>query len=330
MTGVTGFLGGAVARGIRTAGHAVRGFARDPSRIQSAGDCDEVVTGDVTDNAAFRRAASGCDVVVHAAALVRMWARDRRQFDRVNLEGLRHAIDAARDAGARLVYTSSFLALGPTDGRVLDESAVRPAIRFHNDYERTKWIADQLARHTAESGFPLVRVYPGIVYGPGARTEGNHVVRMLVSHARGRFPGILGRGDRRLCFAYVEDVAAGFVAIVERAAPGSAYLLGGDNRTVLDLFGAFRAASGIAPPRRRVPYLVAAAVGMLQRYRAELTGIEPELTDEVVGIYRHEWAYSSARAERELGYRITSLEAGIGKTTEWLREVGELSSGRPR
>ena len=56
------------------------------------------------------------------------------------------------------------------------------------------------------------------------------------------------------------------------------------------------------------------------RWRASLTGTEPPLTDEVVNIYRHDWAYSSDRAVRELGYRITPLQEGLRRTVEWLRQ----------
>lgn len=324
VTGVTGFLGGEVARALAGAGHAVRGFVRDPARWARRPEGAEPVRGDVTDAEAFERAASGCEVVVHAAALVSMWAKDRSAFDRVNVGGLRNALRASRVAGARLVYTSSFIALGPTDGTVLDENSARTTDRPHNDYERTKGEADRLARAEAAGGAPLVRLYPGIVYGPGALTAGNHVVVNLLQHAKGRVPGLLGAGDRRLSFAFVEDVTKGFVAAVERAAAGSAYVLGGDNRTLVDLFAAFAAATGIAPPRRTIPYAVAGLVGRAQRWRADLFGIEPELTDEVVGIYRHEWAYSSARAVRELGYRVTPLESGIERTVAWLRAEGEL------
>ena len=119
-------------------------------------------------------------------------------------------------------------------------------------------------------------------------------------------------------------MAEGALAATERAAPGSAYILGGENRTALELFDAFRAATGIAPPRLKIPFGVAVLIGKLQRWRAELFGTEPELTDEVVGIYRHEWAYSSARAERDLGYRVTPLVEGIARTVTWLRKTGHL------
>jgi farnesol dehydrogenase len=207
---------------------------------------------------------------------------------------------------------------------VLDEESPRTPGPPHNDYERTKWEADRLARDLSAGGSPLVRLYPGVVFGPGALTAGNHVVQSLLQHARGELPGLLGRGDRRLCFAFVDDVARGFVTAVEQAPPGSAYILGGENRTLVDLFEAFARHAGVPPPRRRIPYGAAAAIGWLQRKRADWFGVEPELTDEVVGIYRHEWAYSSARAERELGYRVTPFDQAVARTVDWLRSAGEL------
>ncbi|MBZ5638970.1 MAG: NAD-dependent epimerase/dehydratase family protein [Acidobacteriia bacterium] len=328
VTGATGYLGGRVAERLAEAGHEVRGLVRDPARWVRRPDGAEAVVGDVTDVAAVAKAAEGCGAVVHAAALVKSWVRDRGEFDRVNLGGFRNATQGARAAGAKLVYASSFIALGPTDGTIFDEETPRASARFHNDYERTKWVADQAARSLARDGFPIVRLYPGVVYGPGELTDGNHVVRLLLQHARGRLPGYLGRGDLRQCFAYVDDVATGFVAAVERAAPGSGYILGGENRTARELFAALEDATGIVPPRRSVPFWVAGVIGKLERWRAEITSMPPELTDEIVGVYRHEWAYSSAKAERDLGYRITPLREGIARTAAWLRETGELPGSR--
>ena len=324
ITGVTGFLGGRLAHRFGEVGHEVRGLVRDGSRWDDRPPEAEAVTGDVTDPASLRRAATGCNVVVHAAALVRMWVRDRSEFDRVNVAGLANVIAAARESGARLLVTSSFIALGPTDGEIFNEDSVRRSEEFATDYERTKWLADQLARNTPADGLDMVRLYPGVIYGPGSLTQGNYIVQLLLQHARGKLPGILGTGDLRQCFAYVDDVTAGFVAALDKAEPGSGYILGGDNRTVLELFDCFEAAAGVQPPRRKIPFGVASMIGKVQRWRAALTGIEPELTDEVVGVYRHEWAYSSDAAARDLGYTVTRLEDGVARTAEWLRRTGEL------
>lgn len=324
VTGVTGYLGGRLAQRLALAGHRVRGFVRDPQRWPEPPPGSEVAIGDVTDAASVERATQGCEAIVHAAALVKMWVRDRREFERVNVQGLGHVVKAARMTGARLIYVSSFIALGPTDGSVFDEQTPRGTTCFHNAYERTKWLADQMARSLPRNGLHLVRLYPGVVYGPGPLTAGNHVVGLLLRHAEGKLPGLLGRGRLRQCFAYIDDVAEGALHALEQAPPGSGYILGGENRTVVELFESFHRASGIEPPRRRIPLGLAALVGRLQRWQAEILGVEPQLTDEVVGIYRHEWAYSSQLAQRELGYRITPLEEGMAQTVAWLRCTGEL------
>jgi dihydroflavonol-4-reductase len=133
-----------------------------------------------------------------------------------------------------------------------------------------------------------------------------------------------------MTFAYVDDVTSGFLAALERAKDGSAYILGGDSKTLVDLFAAFQAETGIAPPKLKIPYAVARFAGRLERWRAEVFGIEPELTDEIVRIYAHDWMYSSARAEAELGYRTTPLADGVAKTVAWLRELGALPPRKPR
>jgi farnesol dehydrogenase len=324
MTGVTGFLGGRLARRVAEAGHEVRGLVREARRWHQKPENAEAIVGDVTDAEAVRDAARGCDAVLHAAALVKMWAADRRRFDRVNVQGFTHVSEAARAADARLVYVSSFLALGPTDGAVFDETTPRATMELHNDYERTKWVADQMARHLASEGFPIVRLYPGVIFGPGELTHGNHVVNLLLQQASGKLPGMLGSGDLRQCFAYVEDVVEGALSALERAEAGSAYILGGENRTANELFAFFREASGVPEPSRKIPFALASAIGRWQRWRADWFGSDPELTDEVVRIYRHEWAYSSARAERELGYRITPFDEAMRRTVAWLRETGRL------
>jgi nucleoside-diphosphate-sugar epimerase len=127
-----------------------------------------------------------------------------------------------------------------------------------------------------------------------------------------------------MSLAFVDDVVSGFSSALTRASDGSGYILGGENKTLVDLFAAFELQTGIAPPKMRIPYAIARFAGRLERWRAELFGVEPEVTDEIVRIYAHEWAYSSARAEAELGYRITPLRDGMAKTVDWLREYGML------
>ena len=142
LTGATGFLGRAVARRLAARGHALRVLARPTSRLEGLPEGFEVAAGDVTDALSMSAAADGCDAVVHMAALVKIWVPDARRFEAVNVGGLENALAAARAASARLVYTSSFIALGPSGAGALDASRPHPGPPFRNAYERTKARAD--------------------------------------------------------------------------------------------------------------------------------------------------------------------------------------------
>jgi nucleoside-diphosphate-sugar epimerase len=196
LTGATGFLGRAVARQLAARGHSLRVLARPSSRLAGLPDGCEVVAGDVTDGGSLQRAASGCEAVVHMAALVKVWVPDPERFDAVNVGGLRHVLDAARAAGARLVYTSSFMALGPSGDGAVDGERPHPGPPFRNAYERTKANADRLAREAAAAGQDVVIVYPGVIYGPGDMTEGNIVARLVADHLNGRLPALVVRVRR--------------------------------------------------------------------------------------------------------------------------------------
>ena len=321
LTGGTGFLGKNVARALARHGHQLRALVRGGSNVAGLPEGAELVRGDVTDAASLRGAAAGCDAVVHMAALVKMWTPERSRFDDVNVGGLRNALAAAGSAGARLVYTSSFIAVGPAGPEPADEGRVHPGAGFRNDYERTKALADALAREAAAAGTDVVMLYPGVVYGPGDLTDGNLVVKMIADHLAGRFPGIVGPGDRLWSYSFVEDVAEGHALALERGRAGQRYFLCGENVSLNGLFEALRDASGAPPPKKHIPYAAASALGLALYAWAELTGREPLLTHQVVNVFREHWAYSSAKAEGELGYRSRPLAEGLRRTLDWLRDA---------
>jgi nucleoside-diphosphate-sugar epimerase len=153
-------------------------------------------------------------------------------------------------------------------------------------------------------------------------TDGNLVVQMISDHARGRFPGIIGPGDRFWSYSFVEDVAAGHVAALERGRRGERYFLCGENVTMNGLFATLESVAGVSAPTRHIPYGVAALLGRSLWAWAELTGHPPLLTHEVVNVFREHWCYATAKAERELGYRPRPLAEGLRATVAWLSERG--------
>jgi nucleoside-diphosphate-sugar epimerase len=313
LTGGTGFLGRAIARALAARGHDLVVFARTASRSGLRGT---LVDGDVRDGAALARAAAGCDAIAHSAALVSIWRRRREDFDDVNVGGLANVVGAAESSGiGRVLYTSSFLALPPAGLTAPIES---------NDYQRTKVAADRLADRYVADGRPIVRAYPGVVYGPGALTEGNLLGRLIRDHLAGRLPGLIGR-DRPWSYAYVDDVAAGHAAALERGAVGGRYVLGGENRSQREVFAVVQQLTGCRPPRS-IPFAAASLLGAIEEMRVAVFGGTPLVTRGTVEIFRHDWSLDSTAAVRDLGYTMTPLGEGVRRTIESLRAPASESA----
>jgi nucleoside-diphosphate-sugar epimerase len=298
VTGGTGYLGRAIVQALASRGHDLVVFARTAARSGLPG---ALVEGDVRDRAALERAAEGCTAICHSAALVSIWRRRPQDFDDVNVGGLQNVLAAATSHRIdRILYTSSFLALAPRDG-----SAPFAA----NDYQRTKVLADRAADDACRRGSPLMRAYPGVVYGPGSFTEGNLVGRLVADHLNGRLPGLIGP-ENPWSYAYVDDVAAGHCAALERGAPGARYMLGGENVPQRRVFEIVREITGRRVPMR-IPFPVATALGFAEECRVRLFGGTPLVTRGAVDIFRHDWSLDSSAAIRELGYSITRLDEGV-------------------
>jgi farnesol dehydrogenase len=313
VTGGTGYLGAAIVRALERRGHEPVVFARHATAARLPG---RAIDGDVADRGALIAAARGCDAMCHTAALVTIWRPDASAFDRVNVGGVEHAIAAARETGLRrLVYTSSFLARPPA-GQSTPLAA--------NDYQRTKVLGEAVARRGQAAGLPIVIVYPGVVYGPGALTEGNLLGRLLADHLAGRLPGLIG-ADRTWSYAWVDDVADAHVAALEHPSPAASYELGGENVPQMRPFEIARQLAGCRVPRR-VPYWLASAIGRLELARARLTGRMPQLTPGTVEIFRHDWPVASADARRDLGFSVKSLEEGVAATLDALRTATRRST----
>lgn len=320
LTGATGYLGSQIAQELAARKMSFRVLVRDASRLPfdpvQAG-C-EVVTGDVCDISALRDAVRGAQAVIHTAALVKMWVRERGDFWRINVEGLQNLLRIASDSGvARIIYTSSFIALGPSSDAHAGEG-LRHRGPYCNEYEETKALALAWLRDEGFRQFPVVALCPGVIYGPGPKTEGNLVGGMIDQYLAGWLPGLLGSGEQRWSFSFNADVVAAHLAALEKGKIGEEYVLGGDNRSLNEFFRLLGDLTGVHRPVRHLPFAAGKMVGVIEVARARLLGHRPQLTPGVVDILKHDWVYSGAKAVRELGYSVTPLEQGLRKTMESL------------
>ncbi|KAI3684740.1 hypothetical protein L6452_33966 [Arctium lappa] len=329
VTGASGYLGGRLCHALLRHGHSVRAFVRRTSDLSSLptpsdGVALDLAYGDVTDYPSLLTACSGCRVIFHAAALVEPWLPDPSKFISVNVGGLKNVLRAYKemDTIEKIIYTSSFFALGWTDGYVADESQIHSAKSFCTEYEKSKAVADKIALEAAKEGVPIVAVYPGVIYGPGKVTAGNVVARLIVERFSGRLPGYIGHGNEKFSFSHVDDVVEGHISALDKGQPGERYLLTGENASFMQIFDMAATITNTKRPWLNIPLFVIEVYGWLSVLFSRITGTLPLISPPTVYVLKHEWAYSCEKAKRELDYNPRSLSEGLEEVLSWLKNLG--------
>ncbi len=325
VTGASGFVGSAVARALLADGLAVRALVR---RASPRGNLDglgvEIVEGDMRDVDAVTRAAKGARYVFHVAADYRLWVPDPKEIITANVEGTRAVMTAARAVGAeRIVYTSSVATLRlHEDGTPADESGPLSEPEAIGAYKRSKVAAERLVEvMIASEGLPAVIVNPSTPVGP-RDARPTPTGRIIVEAASGRVPAYVDTG---LNLVHVDDVAAGHLAALRRGRIGERYILGGDDMTLAEMLAVIARAVHRRPPRVKLPRGLLYPVAFAAEAVARATGRVPFITVDGLRLAKYRMFFTSAKAERELGYRHRPAAEGLRDAISWFREAGHLA-----
>jgi len=324
VTGGTGFIGRKLVAELVRQNHTVHVLRRPTSDAEGL-DHERIhlFTGDLMDGQSIRKAMEGCTQVYHLAAYAKNWAKDSKSFYRDNVEGLCNVWDMAKVLCVeRVVFTSSIVTCGPTEpGVVGDERRQCSIPDCFTDYQATKIIGEQQVCNYADRGLSLITVNPTRVYGPGKMSDGNSVTKMIDLYDRGKFPFLLNHGINVGNYAFVDDVVRGLLLTMEKGLIGERYILGGENVSLKRLLELIDELSGKKHLRMNVPSRFALLYSRLEQKKAEWLGLPPVITPGWVETFLQDWAYSSAKAEEQLGYKMTSLKEGIRVTLAWLHQI---------
>jgi dihydroflavonol-4-reductase len=266
----------------------------------------------------LEKAISGCDVVFHVAADYRLWVQDPAEMYRSNVEGTRALLDAARKNDVRcVVYTSSVATIGFTgNGRPADEDSPVSVADMIGHYKRSKFMAEQLAMEAGRSGMRVITVNPTTPVGE-QDVKPTPTGRIVVDFLKGKFPAYVETG---LNLVDVHECARGHVAALEKGRTAERYILGGENLTLKQILNKLGAISGLPSPKLKLPYFVAYAAGFVdETISGRLLGREPRATVETVRMGKKKMWASSAKAERELGWKLVLADDALRRAVDWFR-----------
>jgi len=326
VTGATGFVGSHVARVLAEQGAELRLLVRSSSNPRNIQELKaERVVGDLCDPASLEKAMAGCDVVFHVAADYRLWIRDPDRMYRANVEGTRAILDAARkNRVRRVVYTSSVATMGFTsNGHPADENSPVSLDNMIGHYKRSKFMAEELAIAAGRGGMDVVVVNPTTPVGE-QDIKPTPTGRIVVDFLKKKFPAYVDTG---LNLVDVDERARGHVAALEKGTSGERYILGGENLTLKQILDKLAAITGLPSPRVRVPYLMALATGVVDEVvTGRILKREPRATIDAVRMGRKKMFVSSAKAERELGWKTVPVDDALRRAVEWFSANGYVAA----
>lgn len=315
LTGGTGFIGGAVARGLRERGDDVVALVRTPAKaeeLQRLGAT--LVPGDLTDVDAMEQGMQGVDAVIHGAAVyeVGIPAKQRPAMEDANVRGTERVLGTAlRLQVPRVLYISTVAVFGNTRGQVVDEDGPLGTGET-SFYEKTKVDAHRIAKRLQEQGLPLIIIQPGGVYGPGDHSQVGNVIRQLVA---GKLPA-KAFTSMGINFVHRDDVVQGVLLALDKGRVGNAYILGGELATMDQFVTILARVSGRKAPRMTVPSAMLRLSAPLGPILAPRLGFPPNLRELISASDNVTYWAKHDKAMRELGYAPRGLEQGLRQTLE--------------
>lgn len=320
LTGATGFVGNSLAKMLRERNHEVIAVVRNPEKAKALKNMGvTIVKGDVTDKESMRQPMTGCDGVFHVAGWYKVGVKDKTPGWQINVEGTQNVLELMQELHIpKGVYTSTLAINSDTDGAIRDES-FHFSGRHISEYDRTKAAAHDVADEFIAAGLPLVIVMPGLIYGPEGTNMSDEALRMFLQKKLPVIPR-----QSAYSWAHVDDIAEAHILAMEKAQPGSTYIICGPSHTLTEAMSIAEEITGIRKPMAVPPLMLSISAFLVsliewliplpEMYSSEALRVQAGVT----------YLGDNSKAKRELGYNPRSLQEGLKETLLYeLKKMGK-------
>lgn len=323
VTGATGFVGFHVAKYLLRQGASLRALVREGNDASELEKLDvEICRGDIRDAQSVRHAVEGCRQVYHVAADYRLWVPDPHRMYETNVHGTRNVMQAALDLGVeKVVYTSSAgtLVSKKNNSAPFCEETPVELTDMVGHYKRSKFLAEREVGEFIRKGLPVVIVNPTTPIGAYDRKP-TPTGKVIVDFLNGKIPAFIQTG---LNFVDVEEAACGHWLAACHGKIGEKYILGNTNISLSAFFQTLAQASGLKPPRVRLPYgPVLFAAYLDEIFSRWVTHSHPRIPLTGVKMAKTYMYFDCSKAVRELHMSQAPIETAVYRAVDWYREKG--------
>jgi dihydroflavonol-4-reductase len=327
VIGGSGFIGSNIVEGLLGQGVAVRVTRhRTSPRLLIRDKRIEVADASLDDAESLRRAIDGCDAVFFTAGHYPRYSVDLNASLQTAVSGVDNVCTAARAAGVeKFIYTSSVGSLARVPaGTVATEDDIPEAMPTDSVYGAIKWAMERRVERATQEGLAAVTVLPGGCLGPGDLRLGTGA--FIVGVVTGKLPWWV---DGEVNMVDVGDVAQTHLAAADAPA-GSRFCIAGHTVRVGWLLGHVAERYGGA-----VPSVCLSADEARTRADDDERAAAPQkarvaLPRELVDTITLGQPVSNARAEKDLGIRVSPLDQTLDRAHAWYVRVGFLPKHESR
>lgn len=320
ITGANGFIGSHLTRELLSQGIPVRAFIFPHTKmdedLSKKGSDIEISYGDIRDSSEVTKAVKGCDHIYHLAAYCHLWARKRKIYHEVNVEGTQNICRAAEKNGIqKMVFTSSCETIGGVyRKKMADESDWGLDENSFGPYASSKKLAEQVVHDYIQRGHHAVIVHPTLPLGPGD-TAPTPVGHMIQNFLRGKLRYYYATGFN---FVDVRDVARGHILAIQRGLSSEHYILGSQNISLESFFEKLKSFTSLPYPRGTVSYPMAyMGAGLMEFFSRMITHKKSLATREGLRASKRPFYFSSAKAKTELGYHPHGIGEALKEEVEY-------------
>ena len=324
VTGATGFIGLHLVNQLLKDGHDVTVLVRRPLKdTELKGLPVRAAMGDVTDFHSLLNATENQDVVYHLAGKIAYKPSELKEMERVNVGGTQKVVDACvTQKTPTLVYMSSVVAIGASfKPAVLTETSPYNVKHLQLGYFETKHAAEELVKTAVHhNGLNAYILNPSTVYGAGDATKGSRNVQRKV--AMGKFPFYTPGGVN---VVHINDVIYCLKTVAQKGRAGERYIVAGENLLLKDVFAMIAKVAGVKPPRVLLPRWALHTLGALGDNVLTPLGLKGPLSRETAWTSSMYHWFSSEKAQKQLGLKVTPAKLAIQDSVEWMINNGYLS-----
>lgn len=316
VTGANGFTGSHLVKALQQRGDSVIGLVRKSSDLTRLKDTEiQLVTGDITDRNALRKAMQDVDTVFHTAAFVELGLVDAEKMERANVEGTQAVLEIAKEMEiSKMVYCSTIGIYGDTKGEVIDETFERTQENFSSAYDSTKYEAQQLVDNYAVIGFPVVSVMPSGIFG----ADDPHYAPAFKLFLQGKLKLWAG-GDRITGIVHVDDLVNAMILAAEKGERGEHYIISAGEIPFREIFEIMSEKTGISTPVELPQPIIRLAGNILDPIGKLLSWNPPIGKERIHYLYDRCVRVDATKARKKLGWQPRSVSQTLQEMTTQLQ-----------